>query len=779
MNVAAVAPFSNVTCPSCGKHTRVKREFGPYTLVRRHAVGGMSMVFVAHDDTLDREVALKILSEEYSADERRITAFEEEARITASFSHPNVVRVLTTGKAFGRLYIAMELVPGGHFEHQIRERGKIPELEMLPLAIEVAEGLKAAHAAGLIHRDIKPGNILLDAEGHAKIVDFGLALVTQGGKAQATEIWATPYYVPPETIEGYVEDFRSDIYAFGATLYHALAGQPSCGEESMSTNVLREAKRKVIPLGQLDPSLSAGTCAIVEKAMAYSPDDRFSSYDEMIAMLQGAQKRLVSNSSGAAETSGSAAKRRAMKKQTEAITLAAAAVILLGAVSGGIWWVTRKEPQPDVKKPVVLLPTTVDPDSTNTSSTEIAKSYREAKAAVEAGEFGKAAGAFVKLRENPSVQEPTRTWAGVEAVVAHFLDGASAEARIRAKEAAAHARSVPEGADRLDDVLIQVLDQSQKLPAISSNKLDLSVGDAPHVMAWMLAGLKNWEQGLMDEAEGCFAAVAAAKVKGDDAWLGLYQNLARIYLEDHAQLTRPVFEKLPGDVAGCESAVAELDKIVATLKTRGRARFNVRAWQLDLAKHAKLLTAPKTEPTPPAVSVSEAPSLTKVMSELGGFAAACQFTDAVAFIKSLPADPEGATRASLLMVAEASAVFLSDLEDDLGKQSMTGDFALKSGESVRKISINPAGELIAVDAAGNTRPAKWGEFSADALIGLHRAFVANPKSEFERVRRHECAITYDWLAGNRERALAAAAVLSQGSPEFKQHWETISSGLPK
>ena len=112
---------------------------------------------------------------------------------------------------------------------------------MLPLAIEVAQGLKAAKAAGLIHRDVKPGNILLDAEGHAKLVDFGLALVTQGGKAQAKELWATPYYVPPETVEGDEEDFRSDIYAFGATLYHALAGKPSCGEESMSTDLLREA----------------------------------------------------------------------------------------------------------------------------------------------------------------------------------------------------------------------------------------------------------------------------------------------------------------------------------------------------------------------------------------------------------------------------------------------------------------------------------------------------------------------------------------------------------
>ena len=161
MDVSAVAPFANVECPACGQQTRVKRKFGPYTLVRRHAVGGMSMVFAAQDHTLNREVAVKILSEEFSGNERRITAFEEEARITASFNHPNVVRVLRTGRAFGRFYIAMEFVPGGHFEHQIRERGKIPEVEVLPVAIEVAKGLKAAHAAGLIHRDVKPGNILV------------------------------------------------------------------------------------------------------------------------------------------------------------------------------------------------------------------------------------------------------------------------------------------------------------------------------------------------------------------------------------------------------------------------------------------------------------------------------------------------------------------------------------------------------------------------------------------------------------------------------------------
>ena len=167
------------------------------------------------------------------------------------------------------------------------------------------------------------------------------------------------------------------------------------------------------------------------------------------------------------------------------------------------------------------------------------------------------------------------------------------------------------------------------------------------------------------------------------------------------------------------------------------------------------------------------------MAKLAAFASECQFAEAISFIRSLPADPDGATKASLQMVAEASKDFLADLERDLKTQPASGDFLLKSGEVTHRIAANPKGGILLVGADGKSQPVDWVDFSADALIGLHRIFVANPKSDSERVRRHECAISYDWLAGDRARALAAAAVLSQGSPEFKKRWETISSGLPK
>jgi hypothetical protein len=583
MDVSAVAPFTNVACPQCGKQTRVKREFGPYTLVRRHAIGGMSMVFAAFDNTLNREVALKILSEDFSADERRIAAFEEEARITASFSHPNVVRVLRTGRAFGRFYIAMEFVPGGHFEHQITERGRIPELEMLPLAIEVAQGLKAAHAAGLIHRDVKPGNILLDSEGHAKLVDFGLALVTQGGKAQATELWATPYYVPPETVEGFPEDFRSDIYAFGSTLYHALSGKPPCGEESMATDVLREAKKKVTPLRIADPSISADLSRIVDRAMAYDPNARYRSYDELISNLGSVLSRLKS---GRPEASETAATRRAEKKRRERVALIAGVLLIIAVFGGVVRWATRGNAEKTGKS----TPNSgaVAPSSEGQTTADVARKYREARAEVEVRRFDQAAAHFTGLFDDSTVQEPTRTWAGVEAVVALLLSGKSKEARTQARAVATHAQAVAEDAGRIDEKLIRILEQLGQLAPLAAPKAGVVLASAPDVAAAMLAGLKNWEQGMPDQAVPCFTSAVAAKLPPEDAWAAIYQQLAADYLGDHQALSGPLFEKAPADKAACEAAIEELDAVLASLKTQGRARFNVRAWQLDLKRQVKL-----------------------------------------------------------------------------------------------------------------------------------------------------------------------------------------------
>jgi hypothetical protein len=162
-----------------------------------------------------------------------------------------------------------------------------------------------------------------------------------------------------------------------------------------------------------------------------------------------------------------------------------------------------------------------------------------------------------------------------------------------------------------------------------------------------------------------------------------------------------------------------------------------------------------------------------------GLSKECRFGEATALLRSFSDSPPDKTRDSLLALTEAAAGFLADLEKDLREQPATGGFALNSGEIVRWVAVDASGTLVVADSAMQRRPAEWREFSSEALIELHRMLVRNPKSESERLRRHECAIAYSWLAGDRKHALAAAAALADASPEFRQRWEAIASGLPE
>lgn len=589
MDVSAFGPFSNVECPSCGEHTRVKVKFGPYTLKHRHAIGGMSMVFVAQDDTLNREVALKILSEEFSGDETRILAFEEEAKITASLSHPNIVRVLRTGKAFGRFYIAMELVTGGHYEYHIRELGRIPEADLLPVAIEVAQGLKAAQSAGLIHRDVKPGNILIDTEGNAKLVDFGLALVTLEGKAQATEFWATPFYVPPETVRGLEEDFRSDIYALGATLYHALSGSPPCNEESMSTTILLKAKQEILPLQRVAPDISQRTCQIIDRAMAFNPQQRFSSYDEMIRQLNNARKYLGK------EPAISATKNHRNRLTIIALVAIAIAAAIIGAIFIGRGD-TQASPKPS-PDPLVGNNNTAPPKAQQaTPAQDISQIYIQAREFLKERQFSEAADSFESLANNTTILVNTRSWAGVEATIARYLAGNSALARKQAAATYTLVNTAPDTPEGIGNDIRSTLAQIELLaPTETRESPDQG---ARQVIAAMLAGLKNWEQGLLNPAAVCFRRAASVKLPAEEHWAAIYQQFASDYLTDHHTLTGPLFSKLPQTPAECQQSVEALDQALGSLRTHGRARFNIRAWQLDLARHSKLLKNSSESPSP-------------------------------------------------------------------------------------------------------------------------------------------------------------------------------------
>ncbi|MEO7168392.1 MAG: protein kinase [Chthoniobacterales bacterium] len=287
---AGLDPFAKVECPACGVPLRVERIFETYLVVEPLGTGGMGSVYKARDTRLNRFVALKLLRKEFAGDATFTAKLQEEARITASIKHPHVVEVFSVGEDHGQFYVVMELVDGGSLDDRIEDEKRISELQTLELGLQVAKGLQAALQAGLIHRDIKPGNILFEERTRAKIVDFGLALFAAQHAAETDdEIWGTPYYVAPERLTGEKEDFRSDLFSLGATLFHAISGRPTFVDETQSAAELKKLKSNPVPLREVAPDVSAETAAVIDQMLRPSPGDRQSSYQELIAQLDVAQ----------------------------------------------------------------------------------------------------------------------------------------------------------------------------------------------------------------------------------------------------------------------------------------------------------------------------------------------------------------------------------------------------------------------------------------------------------------------------------------------------------
>lgn len=282
--------FSHIQCPHCHAAMVVPVEFGGFTLLSAMGIGGMGTVYRALDMALHRPVALKILKPTLAADPEFIESFSREARAAAAVNHINVAQVYSFGQQAGHYYIAMELLEKGSLDERITQQTRLNEKDVLEIGIQIAAGLRAAYQRGLLHRDVKPGNILFNDEGVPKIVDFGLARArdarTEPGSGQP--IWGTPYYIAPEKLLGHADDVRGDIYSLGASLFHAIAGRPPFEAATATDVAAKHTTQPVISLKTFDPSIQEQTAQVIGRMLAKNPAERYASYDEVITDLQNA-----------------------------------------------------------------------------------------------------------------------------------------------------------------------------------------------------------------------------------------------------------------------------------------------------------------------------------------------------------------------------------------------------------------------------------------------------------------------------------------------------------
>jgi eukaryotic-like serine/threonine-protein kinase len=265
---------------------------GRYRIVRKLGSGGMADVYLAEDEELGRRIAIKILNDRHANDEQFVERFRREAKNAAGLSHPNIVAIYDRGEAEGTYYIAMEYLDGRNLKELVVARGPLPIPDAIDATRQVLAALRFAHRKGVVHRDIKPHNVMADADGRLKVTDFGIARAGVSQMTEAGSIIGTAQYLSPEQARGAPVDQRSDLYSIGVVLYEMLTGKTPFSGESPVEIAMKHLSDPPRPPSLARPDISPDLDMVVLRALAKNPDDRFQTAEEMDAELEGVSQGL-------------------------------------------------------------------------------------------------------------------------------------------------------------------------------------------------------------------------------------------------------------------------------------------------------------------------------------------------------------------------------------------------------------------------------------------------------------------------------------------------------
>jgi Serine/threonine protein kinase len=299
-------------------------RLGPYEILAPIGAGGMGEVYRARDSKLRREVAIKVLPSAASADPDRRQRFEQEARSASALNHPNILTIYDIGSSDETVYIAMELIEGKTLRELIATSEPLPTKKLLDVAVQIAEGLAKAHAAGIVHRDLKPENLMVSKDGFVKILDFGLAKLTEpvaqgasilptaiGSPTEPGTVMGTAGYMSPEQASGQPLDFRSDQFTLGAILYEMATGKRAFQRKTGAETLVAIIREEPDSLGQLAPKAPAPVRWIVERLLAKDPEERYASTKDLARDLRSVRDHLSETSvSGGLEAIEPAKARR-------------------------------------------------------------------------------------------------------------------------------------------------------------------------------------------------------------------------------------------------------------------------------------------------------------------------------------------------------------------------------------------------------------------------------------------------------------------------------------
>ncbi len=334
-----------------------------YEILGPIGAGGMGEVYRARDTRLQRDVAIKVLPPDCASDPDRIHRFEQEARSASALNHPNILTIHDVGREGDTVYFAMEWVDGKTLREVIAG-GRLPLRRMLELSHQIAEGLAKAHAAGIVHRDLKPENVMVSSDGFAKIVDFGLAKLTEmqaaGAESLTQAVGTTPGvvmgtvgYMSPEQASGHPVDYRSDQFALGLLIYELTTGTRPFVRPTAAQSIAATIEAEPEPIDRLNPQVPAHLVAVVARCLAKDPAERYESTRDLARDLK---QILETQSRGVGAVP---APPRRLPRSLMLLVVAGLALAIAAAVAAWSWKSTRVTPEP--QRP--LLACTASPKS--------------------------------------------------------------------------------------------------------------------------------------------------------------------------------------------------------------------------------------------------------------------------------------------------------------------------------------------------------------------------------------------------------------------------------
>src|SRR5580700_8498636 len=258
---------------------------GRYRVISRLGSGGMADVYLAQDQLLGREVAVKVLHHHFAEDQEFVERFRREASSAAALSHPNIVAIFDRGEWNGTYYIAMEYVAGRTLKAIVREQGALEPAAAIEIVVQILRAARFAHRRGVIHRDLKPHNVILDEEGRARVTDFGIARAGASDMTLTGSIMGTAQYLSPEQAQGLAVSASSDLYSVGVILYELLTGVVPFEGETAVAIAFKQVSAEPRAPSSVNPAVPAALDAIVLRALAKDPAQRFADADEFIAVL--------------------------------------------------------------------------------------------------------------------------------------------------------------------------------------------------------------------------------------------------------------------------------------------------------------------------------------------------------------------------------------------------------------------------------------------------------------------------------------------------------------